>query len=115
MSPRRVHGLMSKHFPVFSPVEHDWKNIVGTGVATAALLQELLDAHIGAKDVLVEVHRNLGAMLSTKEAVSFVCLHIGVGQIQVANREFNAFVVVAQNGVATGWQEQKPFPVEVKT
>ena len=106
---------MRKHFPVFSPVEHDWKNVVGTSVATEALLQELLDAHIGATEVLVEVHRNLGAVLSAEDAVSFVCLHIGEGQIKVANREFNAFVVVAQNGVATGWQQQRQFPVEVET
>ena len=115
MSPRRVHELMRQHFPAFSAVEHDWKNVVGTSGTTEALLQELLDEHVGEKEVLVEVNRKLGVMLPAKEAVAFVCSHIGEGQIKVANREFTSFVVVSQNGVATGWREKSPFPIAART
>jgi hypothetical protein len=46
----------------------------------------------------------LGALLPIGEAASFITSHIGEGQIRVANREFTSFVVVAINGVATGWR-----------
>jgi hypothetical protein len=32
--------------------------------------------------------------------------HVGQGEIRVADREVTAFVVVAADGVATGWAEQ---------
>ena len=114
MNPRRVHELMRRHFPVVSVVEHEWKNIVGTSTATEALLQEMLNSHINEPEVLVEVHRKLGAMLSAREAVAFICSHIGEGQIRISNRAFTSFVVVAQNGVAAGWRKQSPRPIEAR-
>ena len=104
MNPRRVHELMRQHFPAVSAAEREWRNIAGTAVPPEALLQELLETHIGEVEVLVEVHRKVGALLPAKEAAAFACSHIGEGQIQIANREFTSFVVVAQNGVATGWR-----------
>ena len=104
MNSRRVHELMRQHFPVFSPSGREWKNIAGTSGADPAKVQELLEQHIVEPELVVQVHRNLGAVLSRSEAVAFVCAHVGEGQIQVANREFTSFVVVAQNGVVTGWR-----------
>jgi hypothetical protein len=104
MNSRRIHELMRQHFPAFSAAERDWKNVVGSDASSEVLLQEILAEHFGEAEVLVEVHRKLGARLSVREAVPFVCSHIGEGQIQIANREFTSFVVVAQNGVATTWR-----------
>jgi hypothetical protein len=103
MNPRRVHELMRKHFPAFSAAERDWKNVVGAGAPSEVLLREVLVEHFGESEVLVEVHRKLGTQLPVPEVVVFVGLHIGEGQIRIANREFTSFVVVAQNGVATAW------------
>jgi hypothetical protein len=94
---------MRKNFPAFSAADREWKNIVGTGVPSEALLQELLQVHIGEEELLVEVNRKFGALLPTIEAAAFACSHIGEGQIQISNRDFTAFVIVAQNGVATAW------------
>ena len=104
MNSRRVHELMRQHFPSFSTSERDWKNIAGTSGGDPARVQELLEQHISEPELVIQVHRKLGALLSGSEAVAFVCAHVGEGQIQIANREFTSFVVVAQNGVATGWQ-----------
>jgi hypothetical protein len=104
MNSRRVHELMRQHFPVFSSSERDWMNIAGTSGADPAKVQEFLERHIVEPELLIQVNRKLGAVLSGSEAVAFVCAHIGEGQIQIANREFTSFVVVAQNGVATGWR-----------
>ncbi len=114
MNSRRVHELMRQHFPVFSAAEHDWKNIVGTSAKTEELLLEILAAHINEQEVLVEIHRKLGAVLPRREAVALVCSHIGEGQINISNREFTSFVVVAQNGVATGWQQQPQLPSKAR-
>jgi len=104
MNSRRVHELMRQHFPAISAAQRDWRNIAGSSAQSEVLLQELLETHIGEEEVLIEVHRKLGALLPAKEAAAFACSHIGEGQIQIANRDFTSFVVVAQNGVATGWR-----------
>jgi len=95
---------MRQHFPAISAAQRDWRNIAGSSAQSEVLLQELLETHIGEEEVLIEVHRKLGALLPAKEAAAFACSHIGEGQIQIANRDFTSFVVVAQNGVATGWR-----------
>jgi hypothetical protein len=95
---------MRQHFPPVSAAEHEWKNIVGTSSPSETLLLELLEVHIGEAEVLIEVHRKLGALLPLSEAAAFACSHIGEGQIRITNREFTSFVVLAHNGVATGWR-----------
>ena len=104
MNSRRVHELMRQHFPAFSTSDRDWKNVSGTSGADPARVRELLEQHITEPELEIQVHRKLGAVLSGSEAVAFICAHVGEGQIQIANREFTSFVVVAQNGVATGWR-----------
>ncbi len=76
---------------------------MGRHGADQALIEAILNKHIGAPEVVVEVHRRLGDMLPKREAVAFISAHIGEGQIRVADRRFTSFVVVAHNGVATGW------------
>ena len=104
MNPRRVHDLMRSRFPAFNAVEHEWVNMHDGKAPRIGELSELLERIIDAQEVLVEVHRKLGALLPIREAVAFIASHIGEGQIRVADRAFTCFVIVALNGVATGWR-----------
>jgi hypothetical protein len=104
MNPRRVHDLMRSRFPAFNAVEHEWVNMHDGKAPRIGELSELLERSIDAQEVVVEVHRKLGAFLPIREAAAFIGSHIGEGQIRVADRAFTCFVVVALNGVATGWR-----------
>jgi hypothetical protein len=94
---------MREHFPEFDAAKVEWTNIVEREGPNTQLLESVLVRHISAPDVLVEVHRKLGALVSLREAAGYISAHIGEGQIRVADREFTSFVVVAKNGVVTGW------------
>jgi hypothetical protein len=104
MNPRRVHQLMLNRFPAFDTVDFDWENMHDGKAPLLKELSELLLRYIEAPEVLVEVHRKLGALLPIDDAVAFIGSHIGEGQIRVADRQFTSFVVVALNGVAAGWR-----------
>lgn len=104
MNPRRVHQLMLDRFPAFATVDFDWQNMHDGKAPLLEELSELLLRYIDAPEVLVEVHRKLGALLPINEAVAFIGSHIGEGQIRVADRQFTSFLVVALNGVAAGWR-----------
>lgn len=97
MNTRRIHELMKQRFP---PIEHatrEWAVVDDSGQLGA-----LIAAFVRSPEVLVEVHRKLGALLPVQEAAAFAVAHIGEGEIRIADREFSGVVVVAQNGVATG-------------
>src|SRR5947209_6066732 len=104
MNPRRVHDLMRERFPSFDASKVEWTNVVERDGPNLHLLRELLEANISAPEVLVEVHRRIGAQLPREDAARFISEHIGQGQIRAADREFTSFFVVASNGVATGWR-----------
>ena len=104
MNPRRVHQLMLDRFPAFDAVDFDWENMHDGKAPRFKELSDFLARYIEATEVLVEVHRKLGALLSIDEAVAFIGSHIGEGQIRVADRQFTSFVLVALNGVAAGWR-----------
>ena len=104
MNARRVHKLMREQFPAFDAAAMDWVNVADTEGPRIDTLRSLLAKNVGSADVIVEVHRKMGAVLSLEEAASFVAAHIGEGEVKVANREFSGFVVVARSGVACGWQ-----------
>lgn len=90
---------MRQNFP---PIEHayrDWKL-----VSSSSEIEALMTEYIRSSEVLVEVHRKLGALLPVGDAARFAVSHIGEGEIRIVDREFTGFVVVAQNGVATGWR-----------
>jgi len=97
---------MRKHFPPVDSVNREWVNIADTASIRRQLLLELMDKNIKSEEVLVEVHRKLGAYIQKSQAVEFIAQHIGQGEIRVANRDFTGFVVVSQNGVATGWSAE---------
>jgi hypothetical protein len=107
MNPRRVHKVMRKRFPAFSVVDHEWLNMHDGTAPRLRELSELLVRNINAPEVIVEVHRKIGAALPIEEAAAFIGVHIGKGQIRVADRDFTSFVVIAMNGVATGWRHDK--------
>jgi hypothetical protein len=104
VNPRRIHHLMREHFPAFDAAKLEWTNILEADGPNSEVLDVLLGRHIDASEVLVEVHRKLGAVVSRSEAANFIASHIGEGQIRVADRQFTSFIVVARNGVATGWR-----------
>src|SRR5687768_15123279 len=104
MNPRRIHDLIRSRFPAFSAANHEWINIAQPEGPNAELLESILHKYVTAAEVLVEVHRKEGALLPLKEAVAYIASKMGQGEIRVADREFKSFVVVAANGVATGWQ-----------
>ena len=104
MNPRRIHELMRQRFPEFNPAELEWTNIAGAEGADMPLLASIVDQHISAPEVLVEVHRREGAFLPRSEAATYAASHLGEGTIRIADREFKSAVVIALNGVSTGWQ-----------
>lgn len=99
MNKRRIHALMKKHFPPVEPARREW-----VIVSTSTQLESLMTAYVRSPEALVEVHRKLGALLPIGEAARFAAAHLGEGEIRIANREFSGFVVLAQNGVGTGWR-----------
>lgn len=103
MNPRRVHDVMREKFPAFDAAALEWSNMHDGDSFRKKEFDALLRRTIDAREVIVEVHRKLGALLPIEEAADFISSHIGEGQIRVANREFSSFVVVASNGVAAGW------------
>ncbi|RYG12923.1 MAG: hypothetical protein EON92_06990 [Burkholderiales bacterium] len=98
---------MRKRFPAFSAVDHEWVNMHDGTAPRLRELSELIVRNISAPEVVVEVHRKVGAALPIEEAAAFIGEHIGEGQIRVADRDFTSFVVVAVNGVATGWRHDR--------
>lgn len=104
MNPRRVHELMKEHFPPVDAVTRTWTNLLERdGSVRTESLAALIDAHIRADDLVIEVHRKLGDFLAKEQALKFVSEHIGQGEIRIADRSFQGFVVIAVNGAATGW------------
>ena len=99
MNTRRVHDQMRQRFPPIEHARREW----GV-VADSHQIEALMTEYVRSSEALVEVHRKLGALLPIGEAARFAAAHIGEGEIRIADREFSGFVVVAQNGVATGWR-----------
>ena len=76
MNPRRVHQLMLQGFPAFDAVDLEWVNMHDGQAPRLQELAEMLVRYIKAPEVLVEVHRKLGAFLPVEEAVTFIGSHI---------------------------------------
>lgn len=111
MNPRRVHRLMLERFPVVDAVSQDWINAGDRNGARREVISEVLDRWFDAPQLLVHVHRKLGGHMPRDAALDFICAHIGQGwggYLRVTDRAFSAFVVVATNGVATGWRAPLP-------
>jgi hypothetical protein len=95
---------MKENFPQVDAVSRTWVNLLERdGSVRTEALAALVDAHICAEDVLVEVNRKVGDYLGKEQALQLVGEHIGKGQIRITDRSFQGFVVVAVNGAAAGW------------
>jgi hypothetical protein len=95
---------MKEHFPPVDAVNRTWINLLERdGSVRTEALASLVDTNIRADDLVVEVHRKLGDFLEKKDALNFISERIGQGEIRIADRSFQGFVVVAVNGAATGW------------
>lgn len=107
MNARRIHTLMREHFPVINTVEREWINVADAEGLREGRFQELLNQFFESPELLVEVHRRIGKALLRAEVAGFVAEHLGQGQIQIADRNFTSFAVVAVNGVATAWAKPR--------
>jgi hypothetical protein len=105
MNVRRIHKLMRQHFPSVDPATLEWINVGESDGLNVERFNKLLGEHGLSEEVLVEVQRKVGAVLQKNEVAAYVQEHLGQGQIQIADREFSAFIVVAMNGVASGWRK----------
>ena len=107
MNPRRVHELMRQRFPAVMGASREWIVITDEKGLRSNVLAGLIDDHVRTDEVLVEANRKVGDLLPKQAAIEFVAAHVGQGEIRLTNRDFNGFVVIAQNGVATGWTAEE--------
>ena len=94
---------MHQHFPEVRAATRDWVVAADENGLRHGIVGDLVAKYIHADELLVEVHRRVGDFLPFEAAVDFVAKHFGQGAIRISDREFQGFVVVAINGVATGW------------
>ena len=106
MNARRVHQFMRERFPSFDAAGMSWANVADLDGPRLKEIDALLSENVGVGEVIVEMHRKLGAALPAHEAAIFIGGHIGEGQIRITNRECSGFVVVAVNGSACGWHDR---------
>jgi hypothetical protein len=99
---------MRQRFPTVMGGSGEWILVADEKGLRFDVLARLIDDHIRSEEVLVEAHRKVGDLLSRQAAIEFIAAHLGEGAIRVASRDFSGFVVVAQNGVATGWEAEAP-------
>ena len=103
MNPRRVHELMKANFPKVDLAKSTWVNLLERdGSVRGNVLATLIDEFIHAEDMLVEVNRKLGDLVSGQDIASYVERNVGRGEIRMADRSFHGYVLVGMNGVATG-------------
>jgi len=104
MNPRRVHELMTAHFPQVELVTLNWLNVLeADGTIRKKVLDRLIDEFIHADEILVEVNRKLGDLKPRSQVISYVQEHVGKGQMRIAGRDFHGYVLIGMNGVAAGW------------
>lgn len=99
---------MRQRFPQVDAAKCSWVVIADDNGLRPAVLDALLQTHVAGSDLLVELHRKCGAMLARQEVTAFVARYLGQGDIRISDREFTSFVLVAANGVATGWSASQP-------
>ncbi|MCC2962868.1 hypothetical protein LK540_20760 [Massilia sp. IC2-278] len=105
MNPRTVHQHM-KAFPSVDGHLRTWINLMERdGSVRQEALAALIAEHIGASELLVWAGRKTGGLFPREQALAFICEHLGKGEMRIADKGFTGFVVVASNGVATGWSQ----------
>lgn len=108
MNKRRVHQLMTAHFPSAAPAQQIWTNIADVQgrllgeQAHQSVAQHFIDH--GIKEVLVQVQRKVGGRMPTTQLMAYVADHLAEGHIRIADRAFSLFCVVTIDGAATCWQ-----------
>ena len=104
MNSRRVHELMKARFPENDLSTLAWHNLLERdGSLRRATLSALIEEFTSAESLLVEVNRKLGDFLPRDGVIPFVEQHIGETVIRIADRNFLGCILIASNGVASGW------------
>lgn len=103
MNPRRVHELMLHHFPPINYVDHDWVVAVDTNGVRMFVIEALINKFIEGDELIIEVHRKQGDCLKRAEALRYISEN-GTSGLKLSDRTFSGYVVIASNGVATGWK-----------
>ena len=103
MNPRRVHALMNARFPQVELVTLTWVNILEAhGTIRSDALSALIDEFIHAQDILVEVNRKIGDLKSREQVIPYVQEHVGKGQVRMTGPDFQGYILIGTNDVATG-------------
>lgn len=97
---------MHQHLPEVRAATREWIVAVDENGLRREVMRGLISDYMSSDELLVEVHRRVGDFLPTEWALDFVSKHVGQGEIRIADREFKGFVVLAVNGVATGWKAE---------
>ncbi|MGG7607819.1 hypothetical protein [Massilia sp. BKSP1R2A-1] len=107
MNPRRVNELMTENFPSVEIATLDWVNVLeADGKIRSEVLEALISKFMHGDDILVQVNRKLGDLKTKDQVIPYVQEYIGRGQIRMADRDFQGYVLIGMNGVATGWSSK---------
>ena len=110
MNTRRIHQLMKDRFPRVDAATQQWTNVLDRhgqliGERASTVLVGPFTAR-GLDEVLVLVHRNLGARIAAAALPDYVAQHVREGDIRIADRAFTVFARVTRQGIATAWTAQ---------
>jgi len=112
MNPRRIHERMQANFPAFDIAALSWTNLLdASGQLVDVAVENVVLAPFcgkGIGEVIVEVHRKLGAIVPLSSLADYIQSHAGKGVVRVADQAFTTFAVIAISGVGASWTLDAP-------
>ena len=110
MNARAVHKLMRRLFPSGIPGTCSYKVVLDeNNQPRLDVLRGMLVEQFQDDEIVVEVNRTVGGVFTHAEALGLIASNMSKSKIKVSNRDFNRFVVVESNGVATGFSKAQLF------
>lgn len=110
MNARAVHKLMRRLFPSGIPSSCSYKVVLDeNNQPRLDVLRGMLVEQFQDDEIVVEVNRTVGGVFTHAEALGLIASNMSKSKIKVSNRDFNRFVVVESNGVATGFSKAQLF------
>jgi len=97
---------MLDKFPPCKAVDRDWVVAVDREGLVVPVIERLLSENISGDDeLIIEVRRKLGDCVPRSAAFRYIEEYAQRG-MRISNWSFTGFVVIASNGVATGWKAE---------